>query len=78
MGRGGSDTPVLAASLPRSLNRKDTENSQAGASDLARQENKITERVGEGGGSLAFPKRKGRKWKMVFGEGGLCSDAQDG
>lgn len=57
MGRGGSDTPVPAASLLRGPHdRENTQSSQRGASDLVRQEKKITERVGG-----AWFSRKGRR-----------------
>lgn len=63
MGREGTETPVLAALMPLGPHdRQDVERSQRGTNDLATQENKITEREGEG----AFPKRKRKKWKKGF------------
>lgn len=71
LGRGGGEPQTLASRLPRGPHdREDAKRSQREASDLEKQENKITERVG---GSQALPKRNGRKWKMGFAKAAvLC------
>lgn len=61
----------LAAAGPHE--RKDAESSQRGASDLARQENKITERVGVGGGAWLSRKGRGGNGRWVLARGAvLC------
>ena len=68
MGRGGTQPPAVTARLPRGPH--DQKDAERGQRPGEAQENKITERVG---GSLALPKRKGRKWKLGLAEGAvLC------
>lgn len=78
MGRGGSETLVLAASLPRvHTNERTQKAAREGPATWRGRKIKLQNAWGSEG-ELGFPEKEGEEMEDGFWRGGLCSAAQDG